>query len=267
MIKKTSLFSFFLYLFITSCTDFELSPNQAFNKNSPVNLNNKNLERLNKTLNDDTVRFIVIGDSQKSANELDLFIDKANTLKNIDFVFLAGDISEFGLLQETEWVAKELANLKMPSFVIVGNHDLLANGDAAFKRMFGELNYSFVYDGVKFICHDTNGREYKFNGTVPNISWLQKELTPSNGVSTYVSVSHVRPYSPDFDPQLDISYTNVLNSNPNFLASFHAHDHGYGEFYPNNSRVPFVVTTNIGNKGFLLAEIVNNRIKYERVQF
>jgi 3',5'-cyclic-AMP phosphodiesterase len=253
--------------FTISCTDLEYSPNQAFDENSPINLNNKNLEKLKTIPNDDTVRFIVIGDSQKSANELDIFIAKANTLENIDFVFLAGDISEFGLLQETEWVANQLANLKVPSFVIVGNHDLLANGNAVFKRMFGELNYSFVYDGVKFICHDTNGREYKFNGLVPNIPWLQKELTPSNGVNSYVAVSHVRPYSPDFDTQLDVSYTIVLNNNPNFLASFHAHDHGYGEFYPNNSRVPFIVTTNIGNKGFLLVEIVNNKMSYERVQF
>lgn len=267
MLKTISFLSFLIYFFIISCTDFELSPNQSFDKNSPVDLNNKNLEKLSKIPNDDTVRFIVIGDSQKSTNELDLFIVKANTLRNIDFVFLAGDISEFGLLQETEWVANRLADLKFPSFVIIGNHDLLANGDAAFKRMYGELNYSFVYGGVKFICHDTNGREYKFNGTVPNISWLQKELIPTNGVNSYIGISHIRPYSPDFDPKLDVSYTNVLNNNSNFLASFHAHDHTFGEFYPTNSRVPFVVTTNIGSKGFLLVQIVSNKISYERVQF
>lgn len=250
-----------------SCTDFEYSPNQGFDKNSPVNLNAKNLQKLQEIPNDDTVRFIVSGDSQKSNNEVDLFVDKVNQMRNIDLVFLAGDISEFGLLQETEWVANTFSKLNVPFFGVVGNHDLIANGTAVFTRMFGELNYSFVYSGIKFICHDTNSREYKFNGLVPNISWLQQEVAPMNGVENYVSISHVRPFSSDFDEQLATNYTNVLNSNPNFLASFHAHDHGYGEFYPNNSRIPFLVTTSLGNRGFLLVEIVNNQIKYERVEF
>ncbi|OAQ39832.1 metallophosphoesterase [Pedobacter psychrophilus] len=250
-----------------ACSDFEYSPNQAFDKDSPVDLNAKSLARLQNIENDDTVKFIVFGDPQKSANELDEFIAKVNTMKNVDFAILAGDISEFGLLQETKWVALELEQLKIPHFAVIGNHDLLAKGDAVFKRMFGELNYSFAYDGVKFICHNTNGREYKFNGLVPDINWLQQELKPQTGVESYVAISHIRPFSPDFDTNLDIPYTDVFNAQPKFLASFHAHDHGYGEFFPNNSRVPFVVTTNIGNKGFILATIVNNKISYERINY
>lgn len=264
--KRILLFAFLTGL-LHSCKDFEYSPNQVFDKNSPVDLNAKNLKKLLQTPNDDTVRFIISGDSQKSNNEVDLFVDKVNQMKNIDLVFLAGDISEFGLLQETEWVANNFTRLNVPFFGVVGNHDLIANGSAVFTRMFGNLNYSFVYDGVKFICHDTNGREYKFNGSVPNITWLQQELKPVNGVRNYIGISHVRPFSIDFDSKLDTSYSNILNSNPDFLASFHAHDHGYGEFYPNNSRIPFLVTTSLGNKGFLLVEIVNNQIKYERVKF
>jgi len=256
-----------IVLILTGCTDFEYSPHQAFDPDSPTDLNAKNLEKLLKITNDDTVRFIVSGDSQRSYNEVELFIKKANTIPGIDMVFIAGDLTEFGILQEMEWVVDQFSKLSVPFFAVIGNHDLLAKGSVAFQRMFGNLNYSFTYDGVKFICHDTNGREYKFNGKVPDINWVQGQMSASADVMHYIGVSHMRPFSDDFDSKLDTAYTNILNSNPAFLASFHGHDHSFGEYFPNNSRVPFVVTTTLGKKGFLLVEIVDDQIKYERVTY
>lgn len=256
-----------IIIILTGCTDFEYSPHQAFDPDSPTNLNAKNLEKLLKIENDDTVRFIVSGDSQRSYNEVELFIEKANAMHGIDMVFIAGDLTEFGTLQEMEWVADQFNKLSVPFFAVIGNHDLLAKGSVAFQRMFGALNYSLTYDGVKFICHDTNGREYKFNGKVPDVNWLQTQMSASAEVKNYIGISHMRPFSSDFDTQLDTTYTNILNNNPAFLASFHGHDHSFGEYFPDNSRVPFVVTTTLGKKGFLLVEIVNEQIKYERVSY
>ena len=264
---KGLLLFIFLIVIFSSCTDFEYSPHQAFDQDSPADLNAKNLDKLLKITNDDTVRFIVSGDSQRSYNEVELFIKKANTIPGIDMVFLAGDLTEFGTLQEMEWVVDEFNKLSVPFFAVIDNHDLLAKGSVAFQRMFGNLNYTFTYDGVKFICHDTNGREYKFNGKIPDVNWLQTQMAASGDVKTYVGISHMRPFSSDFDTKLDTIYTDILNNNPAFLASFHGHDHSFGEYYPNNSRVPFVVTTTLGKKGFLLVEIVNNQIKYERVSY
>lgn len=264
--KRLLLLTSLIFLFY-GCTDFEYSPHQAFDPDSPTDLNAKNLDNLQKITNDDTVRFIVSGDTQRSYNEVELFIKKANTMTGIDMVFIAGDLTEFGTLQEMEWVVDEFNKLRVPYFAVIGNHDLLAKGSAAFQRMFGSLNYSFAYDGVKFICHDTNGREYKFNGKVPDVNWLQAQLAASADARHYIGISHMRPFSSDFDTKLDTTYTNILNSNPAFLASFHGHDHSFGEYFPDNSRVPFVVTTTLGKKGFLLVEIVNDKIQYARVSY
>jgi len=264
--KRLFFLTSILFL-LTGCTDFEYSPHQAFDPDSPTDLNEKNLAKLLKIENDDTVRFIVSGDSQRSHNEVELFVKKANTMPGIDMVFLAGDLTEFGTLQEMEWVVEQFNKLRIPYFAVIGNHDLLSKGSVAFQRMFGDLNYSFTYDGVKFICHDTNGREYKFNGKVPDISWVENQMSPSARARNYIGISHMRPFSSDFDIKLETVYTDILNNNPAFLASFHGHDHSFGEYFPNNSRVPFVVTTTLGKKGFLLVEIVNDQIKYERVNY
>lgn len=255
-------------VFLLGCSDLEYSPNQAFDKNSPVNLNAINLQKLQQTLADDTIRFIVFGDTQKSHKELDIFIEKVNKMTGIDLVFLAGDISEFGLLQENKWVAKEIQKLKFPFFGVIGNHDIIANGSAVFKRMFGELNFSFDYQGVRFITHDTNGREYNFNGQVPDIAWLNQRInTNNNTINSMIGISHIRPLTGDFDPNLSNKYITALNSNNKFLASFHAHDHGFGKFFPIETSIPFIVTSSIGYRGFILAEIVNGELNYEKVSF
>jgi len=264
---RTLLLFFLSIILFSACTDFEYSPHQVFDRDSPADLNNKNLARLLQTPADDTLRFIVSGDSQTAENDVPVFVKKVNEMQGVDLVFLAGDISEFGALQEMEWLVDEFKKLKAPYFGVIGNHDLLGNGSKVFGRMFGDRNYSFNYGGVKFVCHDTNGREYNFNGQVPDMDWLQSELRTVGGNRSYVTVAHVRPYSTDFDPALSTFYTDALNSNPGTLASFFAHDHSFGEYRPNNSRIPMIVTTSIGERGFLLVEIVNGRLSYERIRF
>jgi len=264
--KKIVLF-LFAVVFLCRCTDFEYSPHQVFDGKSSVALNNKNLARLLQTPADDTLRFVVAGDSQAAENDVSLFVKTVNGIPGIDLIFLAGDISEFGALQEMEWLAGEFKRLKAPYLGVIGNHDLLGNGSKVFERMFGARNYAFVYGGVKFVCHDTNSREYNFNGKVPDIDWLKSELAADENVNFYIPVAHVRPYTTDFDASLSTPYTDALNSNPKTLASFYAHDHSFGEYRPNNSRIPLIVTTSLGERGFLLVEIVNGQLTYERINF
>ena len=130
---------------ITSCDQFEFSPNQSFDHASPSNLNAQNLARLRRNAEDDTVAVVFAGDTQRWYDEQERFVRKVNSLKNVDLVLLAGDISDFGLLQEFKWVHKRLSALRAPYFGIIGNHDMVANGRQIFQQMFGPLNYSFVY--------------------------------------------------------------------------------------------------------------------------
>lgn len=252
---------------LLSCNRFEYSPNQTFDRNSPQDINASSLKRLGEGKTDETVRFILTGDTQRSRDETVAFVKKANQMEGIDFVLIAGDFTEFGVLKEMEWIARSLTKLNMPHMGVIGNHDLTSRGKEVFERMFGALNYTFNYGGTKFICHDTNSREYKFNGQVPNIPWLTKELQPENGISNYVAVSHVPTLSPDFDQNLLKAYTGAFAQTPGFLASLHAHTHSYESYFPDDSGIPYVITSAIGRKEFLLVEIINHKISFERISF
>lgn len=252
---------------LASCNHFEYSPDQVFDRNSYKDINAKNLARLGPGAGDDTVRFVLTGDSQRSRDETVEFCKKVNSMRGIDFVILAGDISEFGVLKEMEWISRALKSLKPPYVAVIGNHDMTSRGRDVFLNMFGQLNYSFTYGGLKFICHDTNGREYKFNGKVPDLSWIDQQLLPQPGVDAYIPVSHVPPNSEDFDPELITAYTQRFTGNPAVLASLHAHTHNYDVFYPQGSTTPFLITGAMGSSEFLLIEIVNRKLSFERVFF
>lgn len=254
-------------LALVSCNQFEYSPNQIFDKDSRQDINATNLKELGKGEGDDTIRFVLTGDTQKSRDETVKFYQKVNTMPGIDFVVVAGDISEFGVLKEMEWIDRELEKLNVPYVAVIGNHDLTSRGKDVFLRMFGPLNYSFVYGGVKFICHDSNSREYSFNGKVPDVDWLKNELKAEAGVADYIAISHIPPISEDFDPKLVTDYTAAFAGTPGFLASLHAHTHNYELFYPDKSGIPYVITSAVGNTEFLLVEIVNHKVSFERISF
>ena len=253
-------FIFTWVLLFTGCDALEFSPNQRFDRDSPIGLNDKNLQKLLSNPTDDTVTIAFVGDSQRFYNELERFVMKANTMPGIDFVLLAGDISDFGLLQEQEWVVRRLAKLQKPYFGVIGNHDLVANGEYVFERMFGPLNDSFVYGGIKFVSHNTNGLEYKRH-RVPDMDWLQKELTVSDSIQHIITVSHVPPFSaPEFAPDLVVPYTSLLSKTPKLLLSLHGHVHEHKDFYPFEDNVRYITSFTFQQNSFVLLKITKGQV-------
>ena len=255
------------FLFFTSCDKLEYSPNQKDDNHGPRNINAVNLSRLMQAPGDDTVRFILSGDTQRGYGEAKDFVKRVNTLPNIDFVVIAGDISDFGLLQEMEWVAGIYNGLKVPYLGIIGNHDLTANGKHVFQKVFGELDYSFVYRGNKFICTNTNSREVNFDGSVPDIAWLNRQFTPDAGVKNSIVISHVMPGSVDFDKKLEQQFIGALESSNNCIGSLHAHDHSSGYYTPYDNGIPFIVTGAVLKRNFTVVTIINGELETESVSY
>jgi hypothetical protein len=255
----------FIAVGFANCTNFEYSPNEIFDKRSLKNSNAINLKSLGTGDFDDTVKFALTGDTQLSSDELIKFYKKVNADPSLDFVVVAGDLSEFGTLKEMEWFHRSLSHLIIPYVAVIGNHDLTSKGGDAFRYMYGEFNYSFIYGGIKFICHDTNSREYNFNGQGPDIPWLKKELQAESNIKSFIAISHVPPNSADFDQMLFNEYTSMFAQTPGFLASFHAHNHRFELLNIDDSGIPYVVTNTLQNKEFLVVEIVNNKVSFERI--
>ncbi|HEY0655788.1 MAG TPA: metallophosphoesterase [Chryseosolibacter sp.] len=253
-------------LFLHACESFEYSPNQVYDKNSKVGLNAKNLELLYSRPQDDTITIAFVGDSQRFYDELDLFIDTVNNIAAVDFVLLAGDISDFGLLTEFELISDMLSKLEKPYIGVVGNHDVVSRGEQVFERMFGPLNFSFHYGGVKFIAHNTNGKEY-MTGNVPDLNWLRSQLVESDTSKYFIPVSHVPPFSADFDEDLVGPYTTLFSETPSLLISLHGHIHTHKDGYPYNDGIRYMTTHSFDKKSFVLLKIYNGKVDFSLIDY
>jgi len=258
----------FISILSLGCNSDEYSPNQVFNRNTATDVNAKQIALLPQKAAGTPIKVIISGDTQRSYEETRIFVDQINQRNDVDFVILNGDISDFGLLLEFDGIYKLYSKLRVPFIGVIGNHDLVANGRAVYERMFGQLNFTFNYAGIKFVCHDTNGREYDFNGSTPNLTWLKSNLKLDAGISNFVAISHVPPTDADFDPKLVVPYENLLNQTPGLLASIHSHRHSKLEFYYKDGvGIPFIITNAIVNRAYTLVEIKNGQITAEEINF
>ncbi len=257
-----------LLISLWGCNSDEYSPNQKFNRNTPTNVNASEISALPLKPAGTSIKIAVSGDTQRNYKESEDFVALINARNDIDFVILNGDISDFGLLLEFNGIYKIYNELKIPFISVIGNHDLVANGSDVYKRMFGDLNFTFNYAGIKFVCHDTNGREYDFNGTTPNMPWLKNNLKLDAGTNQLVAFSHVPPTDGDFDPKLAGAYQDLLNQTPGMIASIHSHQHQPQIIrYTNGTGIPFIITNAIIKRAFTLITITNGQIAAQEINF
>jgi len=262
----------FAFLFALSvfcgCQLDEYSPNQKFNGQSPSDVNARELSTFPQKPAGSPIRVAVSGDTQRTYKEAQLFVDHINARDDIDFVFLNGDISDFGLLGEFVGVEKIYSQLKVPFVSIIGNHDQLANGYEVYKRMFGAVNFTFNYAGIKFVCFDSNSREHNFNGQIPDMNWLASNLKLEPGIKNLIAVSHVSSIDSDFDSRLTLPYENLLNGTPGVLASIHSHQHSAHLIYSKNGKgIPYIITSGIVNRSYTLIDINNDQLTATEASF
>ena len=264
---RLSAFTLILIPFLLlSCKDlFQYSPNEVRLEEEQRDLNAKNIRKILSTPLKDTFRFAVFGDSQRFYEEMDDLVTAVNKRKDLSFVVLNGDITDFGLNREYRWIQERLARFNVPYLAVIGNHDMLANGRLVYQKMFGPENFSFTSGQSKFIFLNSNSRETGFDGSIPDLGWLKKELADSSGIQHSFVFCHVAPYHADFDPGLELPYSKLLSGTPSIEMSIHGHEHGFNIYAPYNDGVPYLVTGSINRRSFCIITVTKEGHAWERV--
>jgi 3',5'-cyclic AMP phosphodiesterase CpdA len=236
---------------VAAAACFEYSPHAIVLDGSERDLHEKALARLGATRPPETVRFAVVGDTQVAFDEAAEAVADLNRRDDIDFVVQIGDFTHFGLLDEFKRMNEIFAALRVPYLVVIGNHDHLGNGEEIHERMFGPSHLAFTFGRTLFVLFDSNSREFGYDGTIPDVGWLEQRLAPG-AHDAAVLLSHVPPGTIDFDRKLVERYDALLREHRP-LISFHGHEHR--PRFEEREGTPLYVADSVDHRSYLVAEV------------
>lgn len=258
----------FLSLLTVSCKKiFRYNSSEIRLEEKFRNLNSKNVSTILAAPAKDSFSFLVITDSQRSYEELDEFIKKANSLKDISFVVLNGDITDFGLQSEYLWIAERMKKLSFPFLAVIGNHDMLGNGREVYRQMFGAENFSFSYSGHRFVFLNSNSREAKPGELLPDTSWLQKELAASPLQEKIFVFAHIPPLGGDFNRAIEPVYARLLTENGRVVYSIHGHEGISYSWQPFGPPVNYLGINSLKKRNYALIHVDKDGVRVDQLFF
>ena len=118
--------------------------------------------------------------SATGATDLRKTVHDINQNKELKFVILSGDITEFGADEELRLAKQILDSLTIPYHIIPGNHDAnwSESGGNSFRQIFGAETFYFKYGGYRFIGTNSGPNMRMSPGQIPreNLVWLDSVL-------------------------------------------------------------------------------------------
>lgn len=175
-----------------------------------------------------------------SVADLKNCVYQINNTKNIDFVLIAGDMTEKGDLISLQKSKEILDNLKIKYFTVPGNHEtlLLPNGKDDFISIFGDDKFIFEHKKITFLGINTSPKkgEYQGNITTYDLKWLKKQLKKIGRKKPIFIVTHYPPIKGEVK---NIDKISEILCKYNVTAILTGHYHRNAIFSLNN--IPIIV--------------------------
>ncbi|MDD7914296.1 metallophosphoesterase family protein [Polaribacter ponticola] len=247
---------------LTTCDNFfEYSVYVASVKSSQKNNTAKNLALLEDIkIDSQDFKFAFITDVHYSYDNLGKVVDDINKRDDVLFVVFGGDIADQALLKEYEIFYDIMTKLKKPYFTVIGNHDYNLNGSFIYKQMFGDYNYSFVFNNNKFVLFDDIIWESEKD---PDFDWLATTLSDHANYNQVFAFAHIPTVvSDDLTPEMKQTYRSLMANN-NVSLSVHGHTHSY--FYE-EGEVDYLIVPALKDPTYSIIHIQDKNFNSELIE-
>jgi 3',5'-cyclic-AMP phosphodiesterase len=243
----------------------EYSPHALPSDDLERDLHRKALERLQSIPAPETLRFAVVGDTQTRFDHAKDAVESINRRGDVSLVVQLGDFVHFGLLPEYRAMNDVFRRLHVPYFVVVGTHDVFANGRYIYAEMFGSYDLAFTYGRTRFVLYNVNSRFFGFDGTVPDLGWIAGQIAPGPDHDLTVLFAHHDHEAFEFDPALREPFLEVLrNGRVDLMLQGHAHELRASEL----EGIPVYVADAVNARGyFVVTAHPEARLEVEWVRF
>ncbi len=208
--------------------------------------------------------------NKTSCEDLQRIVVDINSLPEIDFVLLTGDITEFGSDKELLEAKEIIDKLEKPWYIIPGNHDSKwsESGCNSFGRIFGSESFCFEHKGILFIGTASGPNMRMGPGLVPREQIVFLDSVITNMKDKEQAIIFVNHYPLDESLSNSSLVRNKLKTR-NIQATLLGHGHA-NKFY-NFDGIPGIMGRSslrakkeIG--GYNIASVENDTLYYrERI--
>lgn len=263
---KTSVLQsiFFLgSLLLPGCDLIDVHPYDA-DIDGACDINAQNIQRIEeRCAGRNEIRIAVISDTQRWYDETEDEVNHINSRGDIDFVIHCGDLTDFSVTKEFEWMRRELEKFTVPYVVLLGNHDCLGNGLDLFRKIYGAEDFSFTAGDTHFVCLNTNGLE--FGNNVPDFQFISNDRAnvPAT-VRRTVAAMHCKPNSDQFYGENTVKFHEEMKKYPSLQFCLCGHYHSTKVEYPFDDGIPYYQCAAAKNREYLIITLTKEGgIDYE----
>lgn len=125
---------------------------------------------------------------------LEKCIEDINANDEVQFVILAGDITEFGADSEIELAKNLLDKLNKPYYIVAGNHDAKwsESGCNTFAKVFGYEQFDFEAGGIRFLGCNSGPNMRMAPALLPHecLVWLDSVASTAPKDQKIICVNH-----------------------------------------------------------------------------
>ena len=197
-------------------------------------LNGKAVSQIEKIcVGRDSIRFALMSDTQRWYDETEAMVKSINARGDIDFVIHAGDMTDFGMTREFDWMERELRKLQMPHVCVIGNHDCLGTGGDVYRSMYGSPEFSFNAGDTHFMFLNTNAVEYDYSTDIPNFGFIKSDqASVPDSIRRTVVTMHAAPLTDQFSGNVAEVFHEKLKLYPGLQFCLCGHNHSYSRYEP-----------------------------------
>ena len=161
-----------------------------------------------------------------------------------------------------------MGKIRVPYVALVGNHDFLGTGDQMFRKMYGNYDFSFIAGRVKFVCLNTNATEYDHLAAVPNLDFMESEISADSALfDRTVVCMHARPYCEQFNNNVAKVFHHYVKSFPGLMFCMNGLDHRQCQEDIYGDGMVYYGVDSAEHRSFYLFTITQHGYEYEIVRY